>query len=135
MTSPSRQHHLDAVVWCSHATDPARRPDCTLNATVQFGAVALCGPCASRRSTVGKGRPGMPLPPSPPIDLLNWITTAQHDATTAEQALNAAITRARQAGVTWSAIGTQLGVSKQAAQQRFTPPTHEPGDQARPTRA
>lgn len=122
MTSLPRQQHLDVVLWCSHATDPDRRPDCTLTATVQFGAVALCAPCTNRRSTVGKGQPGIPLPPSPALDLLNWITTAQHDVAAAERTLTAAITRARQAGLTWSAIGTQLGVSRQAAQQRFTAP-------------
>jgi len=119
VTHPQRQHDLDNIVWCSHATDPDRRPHCTLTATVRFGTVALCRPCASRRSTVGKGQPGIPLPPSPTIDLRSWIAAAQRDADTAEHALNAAVARARQAGLSWSVIGAQLGVSRQAAQQRF----------------
>ena len=121
MTHPRRQHFLDSIVWCAHATDPDRRPHCTLTATARFGTVALCSPCASRRSTVGKGQPGIPLPPSPTIDLRSWIAAAHHEATVAEHTLKAAISRARQAGLPWSAIGAQLGVSRQAAQQRFTP--------------
>jgi hypothetical protein len=38
----------------------------------------------------------------------------------AEQAPVAAITRARQNGATWAEIGTQLGITSQGAQQRFT---------------
>lgn len=120
MTHPRRQQDLDSIVWCSHATDPDRQPHCTLTATVRFGTVALCRPCASRRSTVGKGQPGIPPPPSPTIDLRSWIAIAQRDADTAERDLNAAIARARQAGLSRSVIGAQLGVSRQAAQQRFT---------------
>ncbi len=118
MTHRRRQHDLD-IVWCSHATDPHLRPDCTLTATLRFGSVVLCRPCASRRSTVGKGQPEIPLPPSPIIDLRGWIAAAARDAAAAEHTLNAAISRARQAGLSWSAIGAQLGVSRQAAQQRF----------------
>ncbi len=133
MTHPRCQQNLDSIVWCSHATDFDRRPHCTLTATVRFGTIALCGPCASRRSTVGKGQPGIPLPPSPTIDLLSWIAAAQHDAAAAEHTLNAAITRARQAGLPWTAIGAQLGVSRQAAQQRFTrASTSPPTSPARP---
>ena len=119
MNHPRRQHALDSIVWCSHATDPDRRPHCALTATVRFGTITLCGPCTSRRSTVGKGQPGTPLPPSPPLDLSSWIAAAQHDADAAEHTLRAAVTRARQAGLPWTAIGAQLGVSRQAAQQRF----------------
>lgn len=119
MTHPRRQHDLDSIVWCSHATDFDRRPHCTLTATVRFGAVALCQPCASRRSTIGKGQPGIELPPGPSIDLLSWIDAAHHQAAAADRILTAAVTRARQAGLSWTAIGTPLGVSRQAAQQRF----------------
>jgi hypothetical protein len=119
VTHPPRQHLLDAPVWCSHATDPDRRPHCTLTATIRFGTLALCEPCASRRSTVGKGQPPVELPPGPSIDLLSWIGTAHHQAAAAERILTAAVTRARQAGLSWTAIGAQLGVSRQAAQQRF----------------
>ncbi len=133
MTHPRRQHDLDTFVWCSHATDPHLRPHCTLTATIKFGPVALCQDCAQRRSTVGKGQPGTTLPPSPPPDLLSWVTAVVRDAATAEQTLNAAITRARQAGMSWAVIGDHLGVSRQAAQQRFarasaSPPTNPARD-------
>ncbi len=62
----------------------------------------------------------MALPASPTIDLLAWIHSCQQAADQAEQTLLAAITRARQNGTSWTQIGTQLGVSRQAAQQRFT---------------
>ena len=99
---------------------PDRRPHCAITATIRFGASALCQPCASRRSTVGKGQPGIELPPGPSTDLLNWIDAAHHHAAAAERILIAAVTRARQAGLSWTVIGAQLGVSRQAAQQRFT---------------
>jgi len=98
MTHPPRQHLLDTLVWCSHAADPDRRPHCAITATIRFGASALCHPCASRRSTVGKGQPGIELPPGPSIDLLNWIDAAHHQAAAAERILIAAVTRARQPG-------------------------------------
>lgn len=119
MSHPRRQHDLDSIVWCSHATGPDRRPHCALSASVRFGTIALCRPCASRRSSVGKGTPGIPLPPGPTVDLRGWIAAAQHEADAAEHTLNAAITRARQAGLPWSVIAAQLGVSRQAAQQRL----------------
>jgi hypothetical protein len=44
--------------------------------------------------------------------------TAEADARVGEM-LNAAVSAARRAGHTWEAIGRSLGVSRQAAQQRF----------------
>ena len=99
---------------------------------MRYGAVALCPTCQARRSTVGKGQPPLPLPPGPPVDVLAWVATAHQQTNDTQRALAAAVTRARQAGASWSLIGVQLGVSRQAAQQRFarasarestTPPT------------
>ena len=132
MTGPSRQHDLDTIAWCTHADDPVLRPHSTVTATIRFGTLALCQPCASRRSTVGKGQPGTPLPPSPTIDLLSWIHAAHHQASAAEHTLLAAATRAHQAGLSWSVIGTQLGVSRQAAQQRFSRATASPSNRPDP---
>lgn len=116
-----RQRPVDAhAVRCHYAADPSSRPHCALTATVRFGTLALCGSCNSRRSSIGKGQPPIPLPDAGPVDVLDWITTAHEQATTAEQVLTAAITRARQNGQPWSAIGAQLGTTRQAAQQRFT---------------
>ena len=120
MNHRRRQQDLDTIVWCSHATDPDRRPQCLLTATVRFGTVTLCRACAGQRSTVGKGRTGIPLPPSPAVDLPSWIAVALLEAAAAQRTLTAAVSRARQAGLSWSIIGAQLGVTRQAAQQRFT---------------
>jgi hypothetical protein len=120
MTSPRRQHFVDAPRRCHYADDPARRPHCTLTATVRYGTLALCPSCHARRSTVGKGQRAVLLPPGPDVDVLGWIAIAHEHTLAAERALAAAVTGARQAGASWSVIGAQLGVSRQGAQQRFT---------------
>lgn len=62
----------------------------------------------------------MSLPPGPDLDVLARIADAHQKATAAEQHLAATVTRARQTGQSWTAIGHQLGITRQAAQQRFT---------------
>ncbi|MGI8697635.1 MAG: hypothetical protein ACR2J0_00595 [Mycobacteriales bacterium] len=74
---------------------------------------------------MGKGQPPVTLS-GPDLDILDWIKTADQHATAAEHTLAAAVTRARQTGHPWSTIGAQLGISRQAAQQRFTPATPTP---------
>ena len=121
---PIRQRSVDSTdaVRCHYAEDPTRRPHCTLTASIRLGTVALCPSCSARRSSLGKGQPPVALPPGPALDVLAWIETAQQQAAAAERILAATVTRARQAGHTWSAIGARLGISRQAAQQRFTTP-------------
>ncbi len=120
--SSSSQRSVDTAgpVRCHYATDPTRRPNCTLTASVRIGTLALCPSCSARRSTLGKGQRSAALPPSPQLDVLDWIDTTHQQAAAAENTLTAAVTRARQAGHTWTAIGTRLGITRQAAQQRFT---------------
>jgi hypothetical protein len=120
VTSPSRQQPVDTPRRCYYADDPALRPRCTLTATLWLGAVALCASCNAARSTLGKGQTPVPLPTSAAFDVLGWVATAHQQANAAEATLAAAVTRARQIGVSWSVIGAQLGVSRQGAQQRFT---------------
>lgn len=50
---------------------------------------------------------------------LRAIIAAAADVENAEVALRHCVQRARDAGDSWTAIGAALGVSKQAAQQRF----------------
>jgi hypothetical protein len=119
--SLGRQQPVDSQLLCHYADDPARRPWCTLTATVRYGAVALCPSCNAGRSTLGKGQAPVPLPAGPAFDVLGWVATAHQLAGAAEATLAAAVTRARQGGATWSVIGAQLGVSRQGAQQRFAP--------------
>ena len=53
-----------------------------------------------------------------PVDLRR-IGRAVHDLEEAETELRSAVDEARSGGRSWSMIGLTLGVSKQAAQQRF----------------
>jgi len=105
-------------VRCFYAADPTKRPDCTLTATVRLGPIALCPPCQARRSTVGKGTAAVTLH-EPPVDVLDWLQTADAQLTHAERTLASAVTQARQAGHSWAAIRAQLTITRQAAQQRF----------------
>ena len=120
MTSQDRQPFVDSPRLCHYADDPARRPRCTLTATVQLGAITLCSSCNTARSTLGKGQTPVPIPAGRQFDVLGWVATAYHQARAAEATLAAAVTRARQSGASWTAIGAQLGLSRQGAQQRFT---------------
>jgi len=133
--SPRRQRPVDSPRRCFYADDPARRPRCTLTATLRYGAVELCPSCNAARSTLGKGQAPVRLPAGRAFDVLGWVASAHQQAGAAEATLAAAVTRARQGGATWSVIGAQLGVSRQGAQQRFTsclaaskrpPPTARP---------
>jgi len=128
VTSLRRQRPVDTAQACYYADEPARRPACTLTATIRLGTVALCASCNAARSTLGKGQTPVPLPPAPAFDVLGWVATAHQQATAAEATLAAAVTRARQAGTSWSVIGARLGLSRQGAQQRFsrvsTPKAH-----------
>jgi hypothetical protein len=108
-----------AAQRCRYSTEPDARPDCQVTAVVRRGGVALCARCDARRSTLGKGQAATRLPAAPPIDLLDWVTWAQDRLRTAEAELAAAVTRARQTGQTWTAIGASLGITRQGAQQRF----------------
>ena len=108
-----------AAVVCYYAADPGRRPHCALTAEAALGRVALCGSCARSRSTLGKGIVPAPLPPGPALDVLDWVAEAALAAGQAYRDLAAAVTRARARGCTWAQIAGRLGVTRQAAQQRY----------------
>ncbi len=120
VTTPQRQRPVDTPRACYYADDPTLRPRGTLTPSVQLGDLVLCASCNAARSTLGKGHTPVPLPPGPAFDVLGWVTTAHQQAITAETTLAAAVTRARQAGTSWAAIGAHLGLTRQGAQQRFT---------------
>ena len=105
---------------CLYAYKPTERPACQLAATVAYGTIALCTPCNERRSTLGKGETGRQLPLGEP-DPLDLLADAHTQLATATEQLNSAVIRARQHHLTWAAIATVLGITRQAAQQRFTP--------------
>ena len=108
-----------AAVLCHYAPDPGRRPHCALTAEVTVGRAALCGSCAAARSTLGKGTAPVPLPPGLALDVLGWAAEAALAAGQACRDLSAAVTRARSRGHTWAQIAGRLGVTRQAAQQRY----------------
>ncbi|MCU4183049.1 hypothetical protein K6U06_01655 [Acidiferrimicrobium sp. IK] len=55
-------------------------------------------------------------------ELMDRVVTAARAATAAETALHDAVDHARQAGIPWAIIGAAVGVSRQAAQQKFSRP-------------
>jgi hypothetical protein len=100
----------------------AARPDCQVLATIRYGQIALCARCDQRRSTAGKGTPPARLPG--PHALLQ-VAAAKDACQQATAALREAVTRARQAGHSWSTIAAILNVTRQAAQQRFARTQHQ----------
>ena len=125
--SPARRQRSVDTQRCFYADDPIQRPECTLAAVVRYDTIALCATCQLTRSTLGKGKVTIALPAAPALDVLDWIGAAQQQAAIAQRTLTAAVPRARHAGHSWTAISTQLGISRQAAQQRFKTPTDPPG--------
>ncbi len=121
LTTTAAAHR--AAVRCHYAGDPARRPHCTLTAEVALGPVALRGSCAAARSTLGKGTTPLALPPGPAVDVLDWVAQSCLAAGQASRDLDAAVTRARSAGCSWAQIAGRLGVTRQAAAQRYR---HQP---------
>jgi len=87
VTSPGRQRPVDTPRACYYANDPVRRPRCTLTASVQLGATALCPSCNTARSSLGKGQTPLPLPAGPAFDVLGWVATAHQQANAAQATL------------------------------------------------
>lgn len=55
-----------------------------------------------------------------PTEPIAALAAASHLSETAERALHAIVADAREAGMTWAGIGEALGISRQAAQKRFS---------------
>jgi putative transposase len=110
---------VDTCATCHYAGDPARRPDCEHRAIVVYGAVALCRSCDARRSTVGKAMVGRSLVHGRDWRALEAIEAAAGQLRAAEDQVARAVAAARRLGHSWGELGAALGVSRQAAQQRF----------------
>jgi hypothetical protein len=67
------------------------------------------------------GRLDVASEPESVPDYLELISVASGIERQARSLLHEAVSSARFAGATWSAVGDMLGMSKQAAQKRFTP--------------
>lgn len=80
------------------------------------------GAGAQRLATVlaeAIGQLGVAAEPQSVPDYLELVKVASDVEMQARSLLNEAVASARSAGATWSVIGSTLGMSKQAAQQRF----------------
>lgn len=74
--------------------------------------------------------------PGPDPDaLLDGLTHLADIGERIDWALLSLVGEARARGVSWQAIGTALGVTKQAAQQRFAPYVRQALEQAHPARS
>ncbi len=113
----TRQGSLTADLRCYY--DQARRrqlrPHCEGVAVVAYGPTRLCATCDVMRSTVGKATVPRPVPGA---ELAALIDAARLAADAGRQVDNAA-DAARTAGASWAQIGDALGLTRQAAQQRW----------------
>lgn len=112
----TRQPSLTAC----HYTDDARRPGCQHIAEVAYGTIALCADCDRRRSTVGKGTIVTRLNPRS----LQAVRQAAEELDRAQQHLDDTVRSARHNRATWAQIADTLGVTRQAAHQRWNTMTH-----------
>jgi hypothetical protein len=112
-----RQQALTGARRCYYDAPRHRklRPDCDGVAVVAYGPTTLCASCDLRRSAVGKATTPRPVPG---VELGRLIAAAQA-AADAQSELAHAAHAARQAGASWTQIGDALGLTRQAAQQRW----------------
>ena len=112
-----RQRALTGALRCYYDQPRHRelRPDCQGVAVVAYGPTRLCATCNLMRSTVGKGTAPRPVPG---VELGRLIDAARAE-TDAQRQLAHAIRNARNAGASWTQIGDALGLTRQAAQQRW----------------
>ena len=105
------------TVCCYYAQEHLRsgHPHCEATPLVAYGPIVLCAPCDKRRSAVGRSIAARPLPGTHLAHLERTAMTARH----ADSALTAAAVEARQAGASWAQIGQAVGITRQAAQQRW----------------
>lgn len=112
-----RQQSLTGGLRCYY--DDARhrhlRPHCQGVAVVAYGPTRLCASCDTMRSSVGKGTVPRPVPAAE----LGRLIDAAHVAAAAEDQLTRTARAARHAGASWTQIGDALGITRQAAQQRW----------------
>jgi hypothetical protein len=116
-TNASRQ--LDAYPVCYYADKPDLRPECQRRAVVAYDKVKLCADCDARRSTMGKGVAPRSLVVGRDWSALAAVETAVGHLEAAEAELAGTVEHARHLGHSWGMLGAALGVTRQAAQQRY----------------
>ncbi|HWD07817.1 MAG TPA: hypothetical protein VHA57_01860 [Actinomycetota bacterium] len=116
-TQASRR--LDTWPVCFYADRPDRRPECQHRAVVAYDTVKLCADCDARRSTLGKGVAPRSLVPGRDWSALAAVEVAVVRLAAAEAELAGAVEHARRSGLSWGMLGAALGITRQAAQQRY----------------
>ncbi len=113
--APARQETLLAALSCYYPDENGRpeRPQCQTVAVVAYGGVVLCAMCTSMRSA------GRQVARKVPGAELGELIEAARELGLAEERVNQALQGARLAGASWGQIGDALGITRQAAQQRF----------------
>jgi hypothetical protein len=118
-TVSPRQEALLAGLNCYYSTGSrevqAERPHCQRIAVVAFGNIVLCAMCDAMRSAVGRTN----APRKVPGAELSTLVEDARALALAEQRLDKAARRARAAGASWGQLGDAMGITRQAAQQRF----------------
>ncbi len=112
-----RQENLTGGLRCYYDEPRHRalRPHCEGTAVVAYGPTRLCASCDAMRSAVGRTNVARAVPG---VELAALIDAAC-SAADAERQLGHAARAARAAGASWSQIGDALGLTRQAAQQRW----------------
>jgi hypothetical protein len=113
-----RQQALLAGLNCYYSTGKrgtVERPHCQRIAVVAFGGIVLCAMCDAMRSAVGRTNVPRKVPG---VELAALVEDARALAL-AERRLDKAARRARAAGASWGQLGDAIGITRQAAQQRF----------------
>jgi hypothetical protein len=123
-TPNPRQETLTGMLRCHYDTDERRplRPHCQGFAIVAYGDIRLCATCDQMRSAVGRTNIARAVPGA---ELAHLIDAAQA-VTRAERQLADAVRAARVAGASWAQIGDAVGLTRQAAQQRWRHPSPNP---------
>ena len=117
IAAPTRQEILLAGLGCYYADGGGslERPDCQKVAVVAYGSIRLCATCDAMRSAVGRTDIARKLGGA---ELSDLIARAK-DLARAEDRVDKAVRSSRVTGASWSQIGDALGISRQAAQERF----------------
>ena len=113
----TRQETLTGRLRCYYAgpATRAQRPHCEGVGTIAYGNIVLCSSCDKMRSAVGRTQVARRLPGAELAELM----AAAAGLAGAQERLARALAGARSAGASWAQVGDALGISRQAAQQRY----------------
>ncbi|GIH22307.1 hypothetical protein Aph01nite_06170 [Acrocarpospora phusangensis] len=120
MTSPDTLTELARCSFCG-------KPDTEVDKLVAGAGVHICNECVALAASIIEGSPTSPARPRVPVwesltdeEMLNHIPRVAAHIEQAEADLRAWVQELRRRGVTWAKIGEALGVTRQAAWERFS---------------